>query len=359
MAFILRLAICCLVSCHVVESSRPEDDDSQDDIMSLEEDQMVVNTSQIGSVLFKPPWPVNNSTSSLLHSSIFSSLSRNSKTSYGKEADNNSREYALDSKPVRLSKTIFMFVNFLLLGFFGIDRCVAGSFFLGILKACTLGGFGCWFIVDWALIIGNGILRQADLKMAGFDVEFESPTINDAYTMALSTILTHVSLVLLTFCSCKYNWAGKISEEFEEIRETLPIKVIGFLRSKGMLTEKPTEAEMLAVFAKLDANGDGYLSPEELKQGLLDLGCSLTDTEVSYFMNAGDTNNDGQISKDEFAYVVAALVADQNSAEESRRSSRSSDTSEDALQKPPSSGRSSVRLSLRPDIVYLHDTSDR
>lgn len=39
-----------------------------------------------------------------------------------------------------------------LFGLLGIDRFYSGNYILGLLKLCTFGGSGIWWIIDWFLI---------------------------------------------------------------------------------------------------------------------------------------------------------------------------------------------------------------
>ena len=63
--------------------------------------------------------------------------------------------------------------------------------------------------------------------------------------------------------------------------------------------EKAAEA-----FKRIDANGDGVLSKDELRSATLPNGAKLTSIEVDSIFALGDANNDGEIDLEEFLAVM-------------------------------------------------------
>ena len=55
-------------------------------------------------------------------------------------------------KEIRTKSGFVAFVLGLLLGFFGVDRFYKGDFWLGVLKFCTAGGFGLWWLIDLFIV---------------------------------------------------------------------------------------------------------------------------------------------------------------------------------------------------------------
>lgn len=57
-----------------------------------------------------------------------------------------------------------------------------------------------------------------------------------------------------------------------------------------------------AMFARFDADGDGLITQEELKNALVDAwkAAEPTDEDVKKYFEQGDTNKDGQLDRDEF-----------------------------------------------------------
>ena len=51
-------------------------------------------------------------------------------------------------KEIRTKSGFVAFLLGLFLGFFGVDRFYKGDFWLGVLKFCTAGGFGLWWLID-------------------------------------------------------------------------------------------------------------------------------------------------------------------------------------------------------------------
>lgn len=64
------------------------------------------------------------------------------------------------------------------------------------------------------------------------------------------------------------------------------------------------DAELLEAFRIFDRNGDGFITKEELRQALLNLGERLTDEELDRMMADADTDGNGLIDYPEFAAMM-------------------------------------------------------
>lgn len=62
--------------------------------------------------------------------------------------------------------------------------------------------------------------------------------------------------------------------------------------------------ELKAAFQAMDANGDGFVSKDELKSMLSSLGEPVDDAVVDEMIAVADTNGDGKVDFNEF--VAAA-----------------------------------------------------
>lgn len=63
--------------------------------------------------------------------------------------------------------------------------------------------------------------------------------------------------------------------------------------------------QLLAIFQSMDADGDGYLSFDELYQGLQLLGCAdITRDQVKHMFQVCDRDGDGQISVNEWSDLI-------------------------------------------------------
>lgn len=56
---------------------------------------------------------------------------------------------------------------------------------------------------------------------------------------------------------------------------------------------------------KFDRNSDGFLSMQELTDGLAKIGIFLTQKEIQALMNKLDLNRDGEVSADEILSVLS------------------------------------------------------
>ena len=73
--------------------------------------------------------------------------------------------------------------------------------------------------------------------------------------------------------------------------------------SKKMKNHDPA-MEVLQACRVFDMNGDGFISPEELKQVMADIGENLSDAEIAEMIRVGDLDGDGRINYAEFAKMM-------------------------------------------------------
>jgi len=82
--------------------------------------------------------------------------------------------------------------------------------------------------------------------------------------------------------------------------------VIEFEEFLAVLAHNPTnpDQELLEMFQGFDENGDGFVSPEELKRVMQRIGERRTDEEISAMIKEVDLNNDGMVNYEEFVKMM-------------------------------------------------------
>jgi Ca2+-binding EF-hand superfamily protein len=73
---------------------------------------------------------------------------------------------------------------------------------------------------------------------------------------------------------------------------------------KSRIGERDPERELRDAFAVFDADGSGSIDRNELKRLMKKLGQALSDAELDAMMEEVDTNGDGEISFEEFKFLM-------------------------------------------------------
>jgi len=71
-----------------------------------------------------------------------------------------------------------------------------------------------------------------------------------------------------------------------------------------MLKYADSEKEILEAFKVFDKDGNGFVSPDELRQVMINMGEKLTDEEVDEMIREADLDGDGQINYEEFVRMM-------------------------------------------------------
>ncbi|CAL5400426.1 unnamed protein product [Camellia sinensis] len=69
------------------------------------------------------------------------------------------------------------------------------------------------------------------------------------------------------------------------------------------------KGELRSVFATFDKNNDGFITKQELKESLGNIGIDITENEVVDMVEKVDSNGDGLIDLDEFCGLYESMVS--------------------------------------------------
>ncbi|XP_066283595.1 calmodulin-4-like isoform X2 [Branchiostoma lanceolatum] len=77
---------------------------------------------------------------------------------------------------------------------------------------------------------------------------------------------------------------------------------------KALRNPQETQEAMVAKFNKIDKNGDGFLSNDELKEGMTSVvGMELSNEAIAELVRLVDKNMDGQVDIKEFVQMVTSF----------------------------------------------------
>ena len=70
------------------------------------------------------------------------------------------------------------------------------------------------------------------------------------------------------------------------------------------MDDTENDEELHEAFKHFDMDRDGYITPHELRNGMINIGEEYTPEEAEEMIKEGDLDNDGKIDYDEFMKIV-------------------------------------------------------
>ncbi|XP_057969236.1 calmodulin-like protein 3 [Malania oleifera] len=143
------------------------------------------------------------------------------------------------------------------------------------------------------------LLLLAVLFIAGLINSFFHFPTSKFYAWLLS-LFTKTSFVNSTKATSTNTTSTSVAPQ----RESMPV---GAARKK---------AELKTVFATFDKNGDGFITKQELRESLGNIGIVATERDVEEMMERLDANGDGLIDADEFCQLFEPATRGSGEGEE-------------------------------------------
>ncbi|KAJ8528053.1 hypothetical protein K7X08_015504 [Anisodus acutangulus] len=123
-------------------------------------------------------------------------------------------------------------------------------------------------------------------------------------TILFLVILFIVGLIttLFNFPTNKFHsWIQSISLKSQPLQEKTIITSSIFMDEKKVKSSNNyNNVELRSIFATFDKNNDGYITKQELKLSLKNIGIVLEDKDIVDMVEKVDSNKDGLIDLDEF-----------------------------------------------------------
>lgn len=102
-----------------------------------------------------------------------------------------------------------------------------------------------------------------------------------------------------------------LEDELKDMITELETKESGKVDEKefmAMMSKKmkssDTEEELIEAFKVFDRDGNGLISPGELKHAMNNLGEKMTDEEIEMIIEAGDLDKDGVVNYQDFVKMM-------------------------------------------------------
>ncbi|XP_063691174.1 calmodulin-like isoform X5 [Bolinopsis microptera] len=102
---------------------------------------------------------------------------------------------------------------------------------------------------------------------------------------------------------CESDLQDMINEVDADGNGTIDFKEFLEMMTKHM-KEADCDQELREAFKVFDQNGDGFISAEELKTVMRNLGETLTDDEIDQMIKEADSNGDGSVDYEEFCKMM-------------------------------------------------------
>merc|ERR1711974_61200 len=78
------------------------------------------------------------------------------------------------------------------------------------------------------------------------------------------------------------------------------------MMARRMSEVQGEDDDLRAAFKVFDKDGNGFISPQELRQVMINLGEKLSEEEIDSMIREADSNGDGQVDFEEFSRMMAS-----------------------------------------------------